>query len=51
MRIALGSDLRGPWVRRVVIDREACGEHNLARESLELRALFTMSELRDAAPR
>ena len=33
-----------------VIDREAGGQNNLAREAVELRALFTMSELQDAAP-
>ena len=32
-----------------VIDREAGGRENLAREGLELRSLFTMSQLRDAA--
>jgi orotate phosphoribosyltransferase len=34
-----------------VIDREAGGRENLAREGLELRSLFTMSQLRDAASR
>jgi orotate phosphoribosyltransferase len=32
-----------------VIDREAGGRDNLAGEGLELRSLFTMSELQDAA--
>jgi orotate phosphoribosyltransferase len=32
-----------------VIDREAGGRENLARVGLELRALFTMSQLRDAS--
>jgi len=32
-----------------VIDREAGGRENLAAEGLDLRSLFTMSQLRDAA--
>lgn len=43
---ALGADI----VRVIgVIDREAGGVKNLAEEGLELRALFTMSELKRAA--
>lgn len=33
----------------VVIDREQGGAHNLAAEGIELRALFTMAELEQAA--
>jgi orotate phosphoribosyltransferase len=32
-----------------VIDRDAGGQHNLAHQSVELRALFSMSELQAAA--
>ncbi|HEY5344378.1 MAG TPA: orotate phosphoribosyltransferase [Solirubrobacteraceae bacterium] len=41
----------GAQITRVlcVIDREAGGRENLASEGLELRSLFTMSQLRDAA--
>jgi orotate phosphoribosyltransferase len=41
---------RGAQITTVlcVIDRQAGGRENLAREALELRALFTMSELQSA---
>jgi orotate phosphoribosyltransferase len=49
---AKGLRARGADIVRVigVIDREAGGPENLAAEGLELDALFTMSELKGAAP-